>query len=144
MQDHRPAMNDIEITIGEQRFTGRLEFANAPRACALFTARLPYVTQLVHARWSGEDCWIPTGDPVSDLGQDPVTGTPRPGQILYYGGGAGEPEILVPYGVTRFACNAGPLAGSHFLTIDDGLDRLETVGRAILWSGAQPIRFTWV
>jgi len=137
-------MSDVEILIGEQRFTGRLELATAPRACALFAARLPYAAQLIHARWSGEACWMPTGDPESDLGQDATTAAPQPGQLLYYGGGAGEPEILVPYGVTRFACNAGALAGSHFLTIGEGLDRLEAVGREILRGGAQPIRFALI
>lgn len=137
-------MSDVEILIGAQRFAGRLELAAAPRACALFTARLPYVTQLIHARWSGEACWIPTGDPVSDLRQDVTTSQPQPGQILYYGGGTGEPEVLVPYGVTRFACTAGSLAGSHFLTIGQGLERLETVGREILLGGAKPIRFALI
>ena len=134
-------MSGVDIRIGEQRFMGRLEWEGAPTACAVFIARLPYVAQLIHARWSGEACWIPTGDPVTDLGQDVRTSTPRPGQILYYGGGAGEPEVLVPYGVTRFACTAGSLAGSHFLTISEGLNRLEAVGREVLRGGAQPIRF---
>jgi hypothetical protein len=137
-------MSDVEIVIGDQRFTGRLERATAPRACALFIARLPYAAQLIHARWSGEACWIPTGDPRLDFGGDLMTGAPQPGQVLYYGGGEGEPEILLPYGVTRFACTAGPLVGSHFLTIVDGLDRLDAVGRAILIGGAQPIRFALV
>ena len=135
-------MSQVEILIGAQRFVGRLELATAPRACALFLARLPYGAQLIHGRWSGEACWIATGDPVTDLGADPVTSTPRPGQLLYYGGGLGEPEILVPYGVTRFGCNAGPIAGSPFLTIDEGLDRLAAMGRETLISGAQPIAFT--
>jgi hypothetical protein len=134
-------MSEIKMRIGDQRFRGRLERATAPRACALFLARLPYAAHLIHARWSGEACWIPIGGPVSDLGQDLTTHTPRPGQVLYYAGGAGEPEILVPYGVTRFACTAGPLAGGHVLTIVEGLDRLATVGREILLGGAQPIGF---
>jgi len=134
-------VSDVEILIGAERFTGRLELAAAPRACALFVARLPYAAQLIHARWSGEACWIATGDPVSDLGQDRTTAMPRPGQLLYYGGGAGEPEVLVPYGVTRFACNAGAIAGSHFMTIEDGLERLAQVGREVLRGGVQPIRF---
>jgi len=134
-------MSDVEILIGGRRFVARLEFATAPRACALFTARLPYAAQLIHGRWSGEACWIPTGDPPSDLTGDATTDAPRPGQVLYYGGGLSEPEILVPYGETRFACRAGRLAGSHFLTITGGLDRLQAAGREIHLGGGQPIRF---
>ncbi len=137
-------MSQVEILIGEARFTGRLELAAAPRACALFVSRLPYVAELIHARWSGEACWIPTGDGPSDLGGDETTATPGPGEILYYGGGISEPEVLVPYGVTRFACKAGALAGSRLLTIHDGLDRLEAVGRDILRGGARPIRFSLI
>jgi hypothetical protein len=137
-------MSLVEILIGDARFVGRLEQVSAPRACVLFKARLPYSAELIHARWSGEACWIPTGDAISDFGPDAMTSEPQPGQILYYGGGRSEPEILVPYGQTRFACAAGSLAGSHILTIDDGLDRLAIAGRQVLHRGAQPIRFALI
>ncbi len=134
-------MNEIEILIAEYRFTGRLERDQAPRACALFEARLPYDAELTHGRWSGEAGWIPLGGPTFSLAPDVTISTPRPGQILLYGGDLSEPEILVPYGVTRFACVDGPLAGSHFLTINEGLEELAAVGRALLTRGAHTIRF---
>jgi hypothetical protein len=31
------------------------------------------------------------------------------------------------------------LAGNHFLTVIDGLDRLPDVGRHVLWHGALPL-----
>ena len=65
---------------------------------------------------------------------------PRPGQILLYAGDLSEPELLVPYGVARFACVDGALAGNPVLTIGDRLERLAELGREILWGGAKDLR----
>jgi hypothetical protein len=51
-----------------------------------------------------------------------------------------ETEILLAYGPVAFASKAGPLAGNHFLTVTDGLDRLADLGRGTLWTGAKSIR----
>ena len=67
--------------------------------------------------------------------------TPRPATILWYPGGVSETEILFPYGSTSFASKAGPLAGNHFATVVEGVERLPELGRTTLWEGAQPIRF---
>ena len=50
-------------------------------------------------------------------------------------------EILFPYGATNFASKMGQLAGNHFATIESGGERLAELGNAVLWQGAQPIRF---
>jgi len=50
-----------------------------------------------------------------------------------------ETEILLAYGPTRFASKAGQLAGNHFLTIREDLDRLAQICRTVLWQGATPI-----
>ena len=63
------------------------------------------------------------------------------GLIIVHPGSMGEMEILVAYGPTCFASKAGQLAGNHFLTIREGLDRLAKTGRAVLWEGAKPITF---
>ena len=34
------------------------------------------------------------------------------------------------------------LAGNHFLTVTDNLGDLPALGKLVLWSGAQDIRFT--
>ena len=46
------------------------------------------------------------------------------------------------YGPACFASKAGQLAGNHFLTIRDDLDRLAKVCRAVLWEGAKGITFS--
>jgi hypothetical protein len=61
---------------------------------------------------------------------------PSRGEILLYGGELSEPELLFPYGPTRFASMAGPLAGNPVLMIEDRLARLAELGSQILWRGA--------
>ena len=92
-------------------------------------------------RWSGEACWIPLGSLDLGLGYENATSYPAPGQILLHPGGVSETEILLAYGSVQFASKVGVLAGNHFLTITEGLDRLAELGRAVLWGGAQEIVF---
>ena len=46
--------DNVKITAGGLVFEGRLESGKAPQTVAAFRERLPYVSQLVHVRWSGE------------------------------------------------------------------------------------------
>ena len=120
-------------------FLAKFEDAAAPATCARFRALLPYEDQLIHARWSGEACWIPLGGRDLGIGYENATSYPAPGQVIVYPGGVSETEILLAYGPTRFASKAGQLAGNHFLTILDDLDRLAQICRTVLWQGATPI-----
>jgi hypothetical protein len=131
----------LEIVSGEFRFVARLEEESAPKTVAAFRRLLPLQSPLVHARWSGESCWIPLGDLDVGVGPENATSYPAPGQILLYPGGVSETEILFPYGPTAFASKAGALAGNHFATVLEGLEDLAELGRLALWEGAQPILF---
>jgi hypothetical protein len=134
-------MDLIPVIAGPYRFIAQFEDAAAPRTCAKFRTLLPYRQRIIHARWSGEACWIPLGE--SDLGlvQENHTSYPAPGQVLLYPGGISETEILLAYGAVRFASKVGQLAGNHFLTIVEGADNLAALGKQVLWSGAQAIVF---
>jgi hypothetical protein len=104
---------------------------------------LPLCGQLIHARWSGEAVWLPLGSiwPVgSILEPESATGHPEPGEVLLFADRRSEPELLIPYGPTRFACRAGPLEGNPVLLIEDDLAQLVGRGREILLRGAMELR----
>lgn len=131
---------DLQVTIAGVAFPARFEPA-APQTRAVFSRLLPHQDRLIHARWSGEACWVPLGDQAFGLGVENPLNAPKPGQVLFYPGGISEAEILIPYGPTRFACRAGALTGNHVLTLGGDLDRLANLGRDTLWTGAADIRF---
>jgi hypothetical protein len=132
----------IRITVAKRFvFTAKLLIDRAPQTCAAFNALLPYRQQLIHARWSGEACWIPLGDYQLGVGYENHTSHPSRGDLLWYPGGVSETELLFVYGSSVFASKAGQLAGNHFLAITDGAERLEDMGRHVLYHGAQDIVF---
>src|SRR5213593_794020 len=132
----------LEIEVGAARFEARLEEVSAPETVAAFRRLLPLESKLIHARWSGEACWIPFGELDVGIGPENATAYPGPGELLLYPGGISETEILFPYGPTQFASKAGQLAGNHFATIFEGNEQLADLGELVLWKGAQEISFT--
>ena len=132
----------LEIQVGDLRFTARLESDKAPRTIAALRKLLPLRAKLIQARWSGESAWVPLGDLQTGLGFENHTSYPGAGQLLIYPGGISETEVLFPYGSTSFASKAGPLAGNHFATIEEGRALLAELGRRVLYEGAQEIVFS--
>src|ERR687885_310110 len=118
----------LEIEAGGMRFSARLEEEAAPETVAAFRRLLPLDSKLIHARWSGESCWVPFGELDVGIGPENATSYPAPGELLLYPGGVSETEILFPYGPTCFASKAGQLAGNHFLTIFEGGEQLRAIG----------------
>jgi len=134
-------MSDISVTVGPFRFKARLETDLAPQTCQHFSSLLPYRQKIIHVRWSGEGCWIPLGDEKAPFPMENATSYPAPGQFIFYPGGYSEAEILLAYGGVQFASKLGQLAGNHFLTITEGAEQLASLGRLVLWEGAQDIVF---
>lgn len=138
-------MADIIIDIAGELFPAVFEAKDAPNTVARFRQLLPFSDRIIHVRWSGEACWIPMGERDLSLGFENATSHPAPGQVIVYPGGMptslSETEILVAYGPCSFASKAGQLAGNHFLSITEGLDRLARIGRSVLWDGNKPITF---
>jgi hypothetical protein len=131
----------VRITVGPLVFTAQWQERAAPRTCEAFRRLLPFRREIIHARWSGEACWIPLGDFDLGVGYENHTSRPSAGDILFHPRGRSEAEVLFAYGSVRFAAEVGPLAGNHFLTVVDGRDNLGELGRLVLWRGAQPIVF---
>ncbi|NPV51505.1 MAG: DUF3830 family protein [Candidatus Methanofastidiosum sp.] len=134
-------MTNLKITAGGFIFKARLEEENAPKTCSAFLKLLPFKNKIIHVRWSGEAVWIPLGDFDLGIGYENHTSHPSKGEILLYPGGISETEILLPYGSTCFSSKMGQLAGNHFITITEGIEKLPELGRKVLWEGAQDIVF---
>ncbi len=133
-------MSKVKMTSGDFEFTGTLLEDVAPETCRVFKAMLPLTSKFIHVRWSGEGIWIPYGDFRTGLEYENHISHPAAGEMLLYPGGISEMEIILSYGRCCFACQYGQLAGNHFLTITEGLDRLYEFGRKVLWEGAQELR----
>ena len=135
-------MTNLTITAGPYIFSAKLEIEAAPKTCAAFAAALPFESQLIHVRWSGEGVWVPLGERDFGVGYENHTSHPAPGQILLYPGGISETEIILAYGGLSFSSKMGQLAGNHFITIFAGLEKLRALGELVLWKGAQPVKFS--
>jgi len=134
-------MSILKITAGPYSFDAKFETEAAPKTCEAFRALLPYESQIVHVRWSGEGVWIPLGDHDFGLGYENHTSHPAPGHFILYPGGISETEILLAYGGVDFSSKMGQLAGNHFITLTSGHENLMDLGNRVLWEGAQPIQF---
>ena len=136
-------MTKLSIRAGGFGFSGILEWDKAPQTCSAFDKMLPYASQLVHVRWSGEGVWIPLGEYQFGVGYENHTSHPAPGQFILYPGGISETEILLAYGGVMFSSKMGQLAGNHFLTLTEGQEQLMDLGNRVLWKGAQEISFDY-
>ena len=134
-------MSQLIFRAGDFTFQARFEEQLAPKTCAAFRRAMPFESQAIHVRWSGEGVWMPLGDLDFGVSYENHTSYPAPGQIILYPGGISETEILLAYGGVHFASKVGQLAGNHFLTVVEGRDQLRPLGEHVLWHGAQDIIF---
>ena len=130
------------IEIDGHSFDAVFEESRSPATCAAFRNEMPFESQVVHVRWSGEGMWIPLGDRDFGVAYEDATSYPAPGQILLYPKGKSETEVLIAYGSVHFASKAGTLAGNHFATITSDLEKLQEIGVSTLWEGCKSIVFS--
>jgi hypothetical protein len=136
-------MSTLHLSIGGRLFVSRLRWDLAPQSCARLMQMLPLCGRVIHARWSGEAIWLPLGTnwPIgSILEPESATGHPAPGEVLLFADRRSEPELLIAYGTTRFASQAGALEGNPVLLIENDLPQLVERGREILLHGAMELR----
>ncbi|MCK0195368.1 DUF3830 family protein [Ancylobacter sp. 6x-1] len=134
-------MTRVKVTAGPYTFFGHFEEKAAPKTVAAFRARMPFVSKIIHVRWSGEGVWVPLGDLDFGVSFENNTCYPSPGQVVLYPGGVSETELLLAYGNVAFASKAGALSGNHFLTLTEGLENIYALGRKTLLEGQQDITF---
>ncbi|MDH3859700.1 MAG: DUF3830 family protein, partial [Gammaproteobacteria bacterium] len=48
----------MKITIAGHRFDADFEDVRSPATCDSFRAVMPFESEVVHVRWSGEGVWI--------------------------------------------------------------------------------------
>ena len=137
-------MQKVMIKSGGYQFIGKLHEKEAPLTCETFKRMLPLKNRFIHVRWSGQGIWIPYGEFRTGLDYENHTSHPAKGEMLLYPGGISEMEIILAYGRCCFASQYGQLAGNHFLTITEGLEKLEEFGEKVLWEGAQDIEIELV
>lgn len=136
-----PSVYRLCLSSRELTFTAETH-PDAPRSVEALLGLLPWETQLVHVRWSGEGVWVPLGDRTFDLPWETPTRYPSLGEVLFYPGGYSETEVLMAYGPCAFASKLGPIAGNHVMTVVEGIEQLPELGRRCLWEGAQPLTMT--
>lgn len=134
-------MSQLLVHVGAFTFNAKFEEELAPKTVAAFKKAMPFVSQAIHVRWSGEGVWMPLGDLDFGVGYENHTSYPAPGHIILYPGGISETEILLAYSGVHFASKMGQLAGNHFLTIVEGREQLRALGERVLWQGAQDVLF---
>ena len=83
-------MSQLLVHIGDFTFQARFEEALAPKTCAAFRKSMPFESQAIHVRWSGEGVWMPLGDLDFGVSYENHTSYPAPGQIILYPGGISE------------------------------------------------------
>lgn len=135
-------MSKVRIKSGDYEFVGQLHTDKAPETCNVFLTMLPMRSKFIHVRWSGEGIWIPFGEFRTGLQLENHISHPVKGEMLFYPGGVSEMELILSYGRCCFASQYGQLPGNHFLTIVDGLEKLDEFGKKVLWEGAQEIEIT--
>lgn len=137
-------MSKVRIKSGDYEFVGQLHTDKAPETCAIFLTMLPMRSKFIHVRWSGEGIWIPFGELRTGLQLENHISHPAKGEMLFYPGGVSEMELILSYGRCCFASQYGQLSGNHFLTVVEGLDKLDEFGKKVLWEGAQEIEITQI
>jgi hypothetical protein len=138
--DEIARMSQLVVHVGDFTFQARFEETLAPKTVAAFRKAMPFLSQAIHVRWSGEGVWMPLGDRDFGVSYENHTSYPAPGHIILYPGGISETEILLAYSGVHFASKMGQLAGNHFITLTSNLESLPEMGKTVLWKGAQKVR----
>ena len=74
--------SQLVVYAGDFTFQARFEEQLAPKTCAAFRKAMPFESQAIHVRWSGEGVWMPLGDLDFGVSYENHTSYPAPGQFF--------------------------------------------------------------
>lgn len=137
----KSSMSQLIVRAGDFTFQARFEEALAPKTVAAFRKAMPFQSQAIHNRWSGEAVWMPLGD--LDFGvsyQEPhQPSRTRPDHPL-----SRRHQRDRNLGWPMAACITPARWASPWQSLhhpDPGLENLTAFGKTVLWKGAQNIPF---
>jgi hypothetical protein len=134
-------MRRLNVEIGGTSFSAVAQTEKAPRTLDILTKLLPIEAEITHSRFSGESIWFNIKD-APQLDYENHTSYLSRGDMVYYPGSIHGNGILIAYGGAVFNSKVGLLAGNHFASITEDLDRLAEMGMKLIREGAKPIRIT--
>jgi hypothetical protein len=89
-------MSQLTVRAGEFTFEARFEEQLAPKTVAAFRKAMPFESQAIHVRWSGEGVWMPLGDLDFGVSYENHTSYPAPGQIIPIRAASVKPKSCSP------------------------------------------------
>lgn len=138
-------MARLELTVGDDQYSGDLLAEAAPESVEALETFLPHESELMHVRWSGHAVWVNIDEvELPELPRENHTVYPSRGDVLLYPGFRNEQEILLACGPTCFKSPAGELAGNHVATLDASAEELQELEELTLQEGVQDVEIRLV
>jgi len=131
----------ILITLPELNVSAKavLHTDKAPKTIEAIKSVLPIERQAFHARWCGNEIWLPVSDLKLETHEN-QTILPSPGEVLLVDHG-GTWDLAIFYGKGWLIGPTGFLPSNHFATIEHGdLADFASAAEQLLIQGAKKIR----
>lgn len=131
----------ILITLPELNVSAKavLHADKTPKTVEAIKSILPIEGQAFHARWCGNEIWLPVPDLKLEAHEN-QTILPSPGEVLLVDHG-GRWDLAIFYGKGWLFSPMGFLPSNHFATIDYGdLSDFAIAANQLLVQGAKKIR----
>ena len=92
-------MSQLIVRAGEFTFQARFEEQLAPKTVAAFRKAMPFESQAIHVRWSGEGVWMPLGDLDFGVSYENHTSYPAPARSFFIRVASAKPKSCSPMAV---------------------------------------------
>jgi len=89
-------MSQLIVRAGEFTFQARFEEKLAPKTVAAFRKAMPFESQAIHVRWSGEGVWMPLGDLDFGVSYETTRAIRRPARSFSIPAASARPKFCSP------------------------------------------------